>query len=170
MTLAAGGRERHSSASAFSHGSAEQLVGVGFRHWITGYRTGDLGCWEQAWNFYSTQLGVSNARAVMSDLAVWVRAIEASASRGIRTAPLDCAKFCRDECAAIAMIAASQHSACPALRSCAFTLLGCSMIDGVVESADSLAARLKSLDKVLSPQSIHLPAPRLAAPATLTLQ
>lgn len=168
MTTVTGGRDRYSMASSF--GSAERLVGVGFRHWITGYRTGDLGCWERAWNFYSDELGVAGARDVMGDLGVWVRAIEASASRGIRTAPLNCAKFCRDECAAIAMIAASQHSACPALRSCAFTLLGCSMIDGVVQSADSLAARLRSLDRVLSPQSIHIPAPQMVAPATQTLQ
>src|SRR5690606_16772501 len=124
----------------------------------------------RAWDFYSEQLGVAGAQTVMSGLATWVRSIEASASRGIRTAPLGCSRFCRDERAAIAMIAASQHSACPALRSCAFALLGCSMIDGVVESADLLASRLKSLDKVLSPQSIHLPAPRIVAPATATLQ
>ncbi len=40
------------------------------------------------------------------------------------------------------MIAACQHHACPAMRACAFALLGCSMIDEVVEGAESFARTL----------------------------
>ncbi len=27
----------------------ERLVGLGFRYWLNGFRTGDIGCWEKAW-------------------------------------------------------------------------------------------------------------------------
>ena len=61
----------------------------------------------------------------------------------------DCDGFCRDECVAIAMIAACQHNACPAMRACAFALLGCSMIDEVVQGAESFAETMRGADQVL---------------------
>jgi hypothetical protein len=55
---------------------------------------------------------------------------------------------------AISMVAASQHSECPAMRSCAFALLGSSDIDGVVESATEFGNVLRDFGHVLSDQSI----------------
>jgi hypothetical protein len=26
----------------------ERLVGLGFRYWLTGFRSGDISCWEKA--------------------------------------------------------------------------------------------------------------------------
>ena len=52
---------------------------------------------------------------------------------------------------AISMIAACQHEACPAMRACAFALLGCSMIDEVVTVAEDFAATMRKADQVLSP-------------------
>ena len=49
------------------------------------------------------------------------------------------------------MIAACQHNACPAMRACAFSLLGCSMIDEVVQGAESFAATMRGADQVLPP-------------------
>jgi len=48
---------------------------------------------------------------------------------------------------AIAMVAASQHGACPALRACAFALLENSAIDDVVEGAECLGARAQELQQ-----------------------
>ena len=52
------------------------------------------------------------------------------------------------------MVAASQHSACPAMRACAFALLGCSDVDVVVDTAASFAAVLEDAGHRLSNQSI----------------
>jgi hypothetical protein len=68
-----------------------------------------------------------------------VRAINRHARRDLETAAVDCERFCRDECIAIEMISACQHNACPAMRACAFALLGCSLIDEVVEGAETFA-------------------------------
>lgn len=132
----------------------ERLVGLGFRAWLAGYQTGDIACWEQAWSIFSSTLGARQARLALTDLASWVRAIRNSTCRKIEIHPGQCAGFCRDECMAIAMVAASQHGACPALRACAWALLECSTIDEVVEGAECLGATLRSCDKVLSPASI----------------
>lgn len=133
----------------------ERLVGLGFRAWLAGYQTGDIACWEEAWAIYSNALGPQQARPVLTDLACWVRAIRNASCRSIEVYPAQCAGFCRDECMAIAMVAASQHGACPALRACAWALLESSTIDEVVEGAESLGATLRSCNRVLSADSIY---------------
>ncbi len=128
----------------------ERLVGKGFRYWMAGYQTGDIGCWEEAWRIYSSALGGSQAKSATSELACWVRAIQSSATRKIEIFAGDCHGFCRDECVAISMVAAAQHDACPAMRACAYALIGSSAVDEIVDSAGCLAARLKDCNQVLS--------------------
>jgi len=136
-------------------GGPERLVGLGFRYWLKGFRTGDISCWDRAWCAYSDALGPSAAKGVVTDLACWVRAINRHARRDLETAAVDCERFCRDECIAIEMISACQHEACPAMRACAFALLGCSMIDEVVQGAGSFAATMRGADQVLPPSFAH---------------
>ena len=62
---------------------AEWLVGVGFRCWLAGYDTGDIACWETGWNAYARVLGAERAKRAVTELACWVRAVRASASRKI---------------------------------------------------------------------------------------
>ncbi len=132
----------------------ERLVGLGFRHWLTGYRTGNISCWEQAWQLYETALGPQAARAVVNELSGWVRAVSATARRDIDICPLDCTRFCQDECLAISMVAASQHQTCPAMRACAFALIESAMIDEVVTHSESFAFTLKGANQFLSPNAI----------------
>jgi hypothetical protein len=131
----------------------ERLVGFGFRFWLNGFRTGDISNWEMAWSTYANTIGATAAKAAVGQLSCWVRAIDCHAQRQLETSPNNCARFCHDECVAIAMIAACQHHACPAMRACAFALLGCSMIEEVVEVADGFAQALRDADQILSPTS-----------------
>ena len=136
-------------------GEPERLVGLGFRYWLTGFRTGDISCWERAWRAYANALGTSVAKTAVTDLAGWVRAINKHSQRTLGTAAVDCDRFCRDECIAIEMISACQHHACPAMRACAFALLGCSMIDEVVQGAETFAATMRCADQVLPPSFVR---------------
>ena len=36
---------------------ADRLVALGFRHWVAGYQTSDIACWEQAWRLFEGELG-----------------------------------------------------------------------------------------------------------------
>ena len=121
---------------------------------MSGYQTGDISSWEIAWSTFSDVLGPKQAQPVITDLAYWVRAIRDTSCRSIEISPAQCAAFCRDECMAISMVAASQHNACPAIRACAYALLESSTIDDVVEGAMCLGARLKGCDRILSAQAI----------------
>jgi hypothetical protein len=130
---------------------SEWLVGVGFRCWMAGYQTGDIACWEHAWNVYASELGPQSARAIVTDLGCWVRKIRDVSSRDIKTYPAACRTFCRDECIAVAMVAASQNNVCPALRACTYALLGCANVDAVLKETETLAATLAAHDRRLSP-------------------
>lgn len=130
---------------------AERLIGLGFRYWVSGYKSGDIDRWEDAWQIYSKALGLNAARTAVSELSAWVRAVSAAARREIEVCDGDCAGFCRDECLALSMIAACQHNTCPAMRACAFTLIESSLIDEVVHHAESFAVTMRGLDQVLPP-------------------
>jgi hypothetical protein len=130
---------------------AERLIGLGFRYWVAGYKSGDIDRWEDAWRIYAQALGPNAARTAVSELSAWVRAVSAAARREIEVCAGDCAGFCRDECLAVSMIAACQHNTCPAMRACAFALIESSLIDEVVHHAESFAVTMRGLDKVLSP-------------------
>jgi len=146
---------RHSLATVISFSGPERLVGLGFRYWLAGYRTGDISSWEKAWDTYSSAMGATAAKSAVTGLSCWVRAIHNHTHRPLETSAPECAGFCRDECVAVSMIAACQHDACPAMRACAFALLGCSLIDEVVNGAESFAATMREADQVLTPTLAH---------------
>lgn len=130
---------------------AERLIGLGFRYWVSGYKSGDIVRWEDAWRIYSQALGPNAARTAVSELSAWVRAVSAAARREIEVCAGDRDGFCRDESLALSMIAACQHNTCPAMRACAFALIESSLIDEVVHHAESFAVTMRGLDQVLSP-------------------
>jgi len=165
----AGTRKTRDLVSAPGFSQPERLVGMGFRLWLNGFRTGDISCWERAWCAYSSAMGAAAAKSAVGDLSCWVRAINNHTQRDLETSATDCAQFCRDECVAISMIAACQHHACPAMRACAFALLGCSMIDEVVDVAESFAETMRGADQVLAPTFAH-GSPLLTMPAATALR
>jgi hypothetical protein len=164
-TFPKGSPSRESAMSAAAILSApERLVGVGFRCWLAGFQTSDIGCWEVAWEEMSRAVGVRAAKPLMNELACWVRAVQDAAERKIEIYPTQCPQFCRDECLAISMVAACQHSACPAFRACAVALLGSNEIDEAIDCADGFARRLKEADQHLSPGSVFMGAGLMAVP------
>lgn len=132
---------------------AEWLVGVGFRCWLAGYDTGDISCWENGWNEYARALGTERAKRAVTELACWVRALRATASRKIEYYPFGCPGFCADECIAISLIAASQHHRCPVMRACALALTGSDLVEPVICSANAFADVLQEADQRLSPEA-----------------
>ena len=112
------------------------------------------GSWEWAWNHFAQKLGAKIAKPVVTQLSYWVRAVHGSAARPIEIYPMNCAGFCRDECMAISLIAASQNDHCPAMRACAFALLECNDLDNVISSTEQFASILLSSSLRLSADSL----------------
>lgn len=140
---------------------AERLTGLGFRYWLHGYQGGQLTCWEDAWNLYACELGPEVARVAIRDLSSWVRQVSGHAQRPIRLCPAGSERFGYDECLAVSMIAAAQHD-CPAIKACAYALLGAQPQDDVLLSATRFAACLGDNSMILSPSPLVDP---LDAPA-----
>jgi hypothetical protein len=148
-----GGKASH-RAFVPPRSGAEWLVGVGFRCWLAGYDTGDIACWENGWNEYNRLLGTERAKRAVTELACWVRAVRASASRKIEYYPFGCAGFCADERVAISLIAASQHHRCPAMRACALALTGSDLVEPVIDAANAFADALQEANQRLSQDAV----------------
>ena len=88
-------------------------------------------------------LGTERAKRAVTELACWVRAVRATASRKIEYYPFGCPGFCADECMAISLIAASQHHRCPAMRACALALTGSDLVEPVIDAANAFADVLR---------------------------
>ncbi|MCB1504076.1 MAG: hypothetical protein KDJ47_03785 [Hyphomicrobiaceae bacterium] len=132
----------------------EAIVGLGFRGWIAGYQSGEIGCWQEVWKLYSNLLGTKHAEAAVGSLSEWAKAVAVASHHQISVRPLSACGFCRDECLAISMIAACQHNTCPAMRACAFALIENSMVDEVLHHAGTYALTLRSVEHVISPSWI----------------
>jgi hypothetical protein len=139
----------------------ERLVGFGFRCWLSGYRHGDIGCWQRCWDDFCREIGSGKARAAVTDLSNWVNAVRCSALREIALMPPHCQAFCRDECLAVTLVAASEHRACPALRVCAQVLLGAAMIEPVLDAAHGLKCTLERCGVPLQSDLVSAPPPVL---------
>ncbi|MDX2257805.1 MAG: hypothetical protein NW205_02705 [Hyphomicrobiaceae bacterium] len=139
------------SAGATRASPPELLVGYGFRGWIAGYQTGDVGCWEKVWRLYASHLGADRAELAVGSLAAWAKSVNAACRSPLRVRPLDACGFCRDECLAISMVAASQHDTCPAMRACAYALIDSSLVDDVLHQAETYAVMMRSIDQVVPP-------------------
>ena len=132
----------------------ERLVGIGFRSWLTGFTTGDVHCWEDAWNAFSCTLGNDCAKTLLLDLSQFVRAVTASAHRDIQVQIPGCRGFCRDECLAISIIAACQHNVRSSLTASAAALIGSDDIGDTLNGAQTFACGLRSANQFLSADSV----------------
>jgi hypothetical protein len=137
-----------------TYNRADIYVGTNFRYWLTGFQTGDLSYWERAFSISARSFGIGAARDVCRDFSQWVRLLSEYSQRQLRVSPPDSPSFGRDECVAMALIAAYQHKSCPALQVCAMTLLGCEPRKDVCELSGALAHRLSDVDHVLSGRAV----------------
>ena len=132
-----------------------KLVGIGFRSWYAGYETGDINCWEAGWHYFNQQLGHTQAKGAVTELACWVRAVREHTKRSIEVFPMGCDGFNADERLAISLVAATQDDACPALTSCAYALIGTDNTQEVINAAQGFA-------HVLSGAGLHFDTPHSA--------
>ncbi|WP_321344413.1 hypothetical protein [Breoghania sp.] len=129
----------------------EKLVVEGYRRWMSGYDTGDIQCWEMAWNLYAGSLGACQARALVAELSCWIRVIRAASTRTMSHFPYGCGKLCRDECMALSMVAGVQHRDRAAMEAAATHLIGCRRIHEAVEASSSFGRALDAIGQHLIP-------------------
>jgi hypothetical protein len=131
----------------------ERLVLEGFRRWMAGYASGDLGHWEEAWNLHAASLGVQAARQLVDKLARFVRTVRDWSLCPIACFPGGCRHVCRQECFALAMVAASQNDDLAALETSMRYLLDPEGHAEAMLPALAYAETMRASDLLLMPVS-----------------
>jgi hypothetical protein len=120
----------------------ERLVIEGYRRWMGGYDSGQVECWEQAWDLYAEELGSAAAGPTLMAMAGWVRSLRRSTSRPMSFFPYNSCHLCRDECLVIAMVAASQHRNSEIVGRAASALTGAQSLGGCLGACQRFAIKL----------------------------
>ncbi len=113
------------------------------------------------------QFGVRDGILLTNELGEWTEALLTSSDRAIETLPGAAIGFSRDEVVAISMVAASQHSQCPALKSCIYAITRKSEIEHVERATDEFAKRLTDAGQLLAPETITFPLLHMAEGSSL---
>jgi hypothetical protein len=129
----------------------ERLLLEGFRRWMAGYSSGDLTHWEEVWNLHAAALGTRNARVVVDRLARFVRTVRDWSLCPIACFPGGCRHVCRQECFALAMVAASQSNDLEALEVAMRHLLDPDGHEEAMLPALACAEAMKANDLLLLP-------------------
>jgi hypothetical protein len=115
-------------------------------------RTGDPAVARLAGSRLCTALSLHGApRALLVQFSAWALAIAADAERPIGILAIEAPGFCDDERLAVALVAACQHRACPALQACAFALMGTEYPGRALAATEAIATTLTGADALLTP-------------------
>jgi hypothetical protein len=88
---------------------AENLLFCAYRCWMAGYATGDIACWDIAWEALAREMPQDNAKALFGEFHHFARTLRTMSGAQICWRPAACRALCRDECLILAMVAAAQR-------------------------------------------------------------
>lgn len=129
----------------------ERLLVEGYRHWLNGYATGSIDCWELGWALYARELGPREARRLLGDLSCFVRETRGAASRPLACFPYGCPCLCRDECLVLSLVAAHQNGDADTARAAAAHLADDAAVGAVEAAGAAFGAALQSVHQHLLP-------------------
>jgi hypothetical protein len=140
----------------------ERLVGLGFRCWVRGVQTNDSRFFDVCSRQYVQAFGLKDGLVLSTKLGSWVNALDKVSKRPLRIEKISRHGFSTDEVIAISMIAACQHSECPALQACVYAMTEAADIQYPQRAAQDFADGLVDVGQILLPHSIAQPLNHLA--------
>jgi hypothetical protein len=109
MSTSGGGRgPRVSMKSMEDWPHAAVFLLVAFRCWLAGYETGDVACWELAWQSVSRTVPLADAKRIVAELAQFTRVFRKTLACRFVYLPYCCARVSTDEHLAVRFIACAQ--------------------------------------------------------------
>jgi hypothetical protein len=130
---------------------AENLFFAQYRHWMAGYATGDIFCWDCAWDSLLNFVPRELAEALYSDFHLFARALTREAGRVPGWRPDVCRCLCVDEFLALKLVAASQRGDMIEECKVAAALIGDGHPHSVVMASRRLAKSLERRRFLLAP-------------------
>lgn len=146
--------------------SAERMVGLGFRCWVRGVQTNDTRFFDVCNRQYIQAFGLKDGLVLSTKLGSWVNALDKISKRPIKIEKIVTPGFSYDEVVAISMIAACQHSECPALKACVYAITEAAEIDLPQLAAQDFADGLVDAGQILQINSIAQPLNHMATEPT----
>lgn len=129
----------------------ERLVVEGFRHWLKGYDTGSIDCWELGWALFAREIGPRDARRLLAYLSCWIRELRRASDRPFMSLPYGCPCLCRDECLVLGLVSALQHGDAETVGFASRHLLGDRSRDATIATARDFAEALDRVHQRLLP-------------------
>jgi hypothetical protein len=88
---------------------AEVFLLTAFRCWLAGYETGDIACWELAWQGVSRKRPLADAKRIIAELGQFTRVFRQTLTRRFVFLPYYCARVTDEECLALQLVACAQQ-------------------------------------------------------------
>jgi hypothetical protein len=129
----------------------ERLVVEGLRRWMMGGEAGSIANWSRAAEFFVDELGAVDGRRLFLAFVRWLDTLDAFMDRPAMTSPIECPRLCRDECMALAMIAAAQYADCDGVMTASSRLVSPEGLAPAVEASSCFAAALAGAGHHLMP-------------------
>ena len=89
--------------------AAEILLFEALRCWMAGYETGDIACWDLAWDALCREVPVESAKPLFGELQHFARTMRSVARQPLGWRPFCCRGLCKDECIVLALLDAAQR-------------------------------------------------------------
>jgi hypothetical protein len=132
---------------------AENLLFSVYRCWMAGYATGDVACWDIAWEALIKEMPEENAKPLFGEFHHFTRTLRANASGAIGWRPAACRALCRDECLILAMVDAAQRDDRVQLLTATSHLLGSDGLYTALQATTALATALAQVGLFIAPVS-----------------
>ena len=123
---------------------------VAFRCWLAGYETGDVACWELAWQGVSTTVPLADAKRIVAELAQFTRVFRKTLACRFVYLPYCCARVTDDEHLALQVVACAQRGELPQAVELAHKLSANDDHGDLVNAACDLGAVLKQAELALT--------------------
>ena len=88
---------------------AEVFLLTAFRCWLAGYETGDIACWELAWQGVSRNRPIADTKRVIAELAHFTRVFRQTLACRFVYLPYCCGRITDEECLALQLVACAQQ-------------------------------------------------------------
>jgi hypothetical protein len=106
-------RARVTMTSIADWPDADVFFLVAFSCWLAGYETGDVACWELAWQGVSTTVPLADAKRIVAELAQFTRVFRKTLACRFVYLPYCCARVTDDEHLALRVVACAQRGELP---------------------------------------------------------
>jgi hypothetical protein len=143
-------RARAPTTSIAEWPDAEVFLLTALRCWLSGYETGDIACWELAWQGVCRKTPLAEAKRIIAELGQFTRVLRQTLTCRFIYLPYCCGRAMPEECLAVELVACAQSG--DLFRAGELARRLCNNDDhfSLLQAASDLASALQQADFTLT--------------------